>query len=326
MRLNKLFILMVLSSISIISCKKDDEPSEPEVIPERDKGEQAIADDEALIAYLQTHFYNEEDFQNPTESFDYEIKFDSIAGANADRTPLIDSDLLTTKIVTRNEVDYNIYILKIREGVGEQAKFADSTFQNYRGELLKGLTFDNTANPTWFDLQGFIVKQMDRNGRTTFQKIGGVVPGFAEGITEFKGASGFTINDDNTVNWNDDYGVGAIFFPSGLGYFSGSRATIPAYSPLIFSFQFYGANQTDHDEDGIPSYLEDLDGDMNILNDDTDGDGLPNNSDADDDGDGTPTRNEIIINEDGTLSFPDKNGNGIPNYLDPDEFENVNDD
>lgn len=324
MRLTKLFILMLLTSISIVSCKKDDDNNEQVVIPPRDRGEQAIEDDDALISYLQTHFYNEEDFKNPSESFDYKIKFDSIDGVNNDKTPLIDSDLLETKVVTRNEVDYTIYILKIREGVGEQAKFADSTFQNYRGELLNGLTFDNTANPVGFDLQGFIVPKIDRNGRTTLQKMGGTVSGFAEGITEFKGASGFTINDDNTVNWNDDYGIGAIFFPSGLGYFSESSTTIPAYSPLIFSFQLYNSNQTDHDGDGIPSYLEDLDGDMNILNDDTDRDGLPNNSDTDDDNDGTPTKNEIIINEDGTVSFPDKNGNGIPDYLDPDEFENVN--
>ena len=61
MRLTKLFILMVLTSISIISCKKDDD-DDAEVVPVRDRGEQAIEDDEALIAYLQTHFYNEENY------------------------------------------------------------------------------------------------------------------------------------------------------------------------------------------------------------------------------------------------------------------------
>ena len=39
--------------------------------------------------------------------------------------------------------------------------------------------------------------------------------------------------------------------------------------------------------------------------------------DPDDDGDFTPTREEIIINPDGSLIFPDSNGNGIPDYLDP---------
>ena len=67
--------------------------------------------------------------------------------------------------------------------------------------------------------------------------------------------------------------------------------------------------------------MEDLDGDENLLNDDTSGNNTPNYLDPDDDRDGTPTREEIIINEDGTIEFPDTNGNGIPDYLDPDTFE-----
>ncbi|WP_231367578.1 FKBP-type peptidyl-prolyl cis-trans isomerase [Gillisia sp. JM1] len=313
MRLTKLFILMVLTSISIISCKKDDD-NEPEPVPIRDLGEQAIEDDEALISYLQTHFYNEEDFQNPAEGFDYRIKFDSIAGSNIDKTPLIDSDLLATKVVTRNEVDYNIYILKIREGFGEHPTFADSTFQNYKGELLNQISFDNTANPVWFD----------HPGTRTQGNPGIAVVALTETLVEFGGASNFSVNDDNTVQFTDDFGVGAVFLPSGLGYFSGSQGSIPAYSPLIFSFQLYKVNQADHDQDGIPSYLEDLDNDRIVANDDSDENRLPNYLDADDDGDGTLTKDEIIINADGSIVFPDKNGNGIPNYLDPEEFENVN--
>jgi len=304
---------MMLTSISIISCKKDDDTG-PEAVPVRDRGEQAIEDDEALIAYLQTHFYNEEDFENPSEGFDYRIKFDSIAGVNSDKTALIDSDLLETKVVTRNEVDYTVYILKIREGVGAHPTFADSTFQNYRGELLNEISFDNTANPVWFDHPG-----------TLSQGNPGIaVVALTEALTEFGGASNFVVNEDNTVTFTDDFGVGAVFLPSGLGYFSNSQGAIPAYSPLIFSFQLYKVNEADHDQDGIPSYLEDLDNDRIVANDDSDENTIPNYLDVDDDGDGTLTRDEITINEDGTVSFPDRNGNGIPNYLDPDEFENVN--
>ncbi len=309
MRLTKLFILMVLTSVSIISCKNDDDNG-PEVIPIRDRGEQAIEDDEALITYLQTHFYNEEDFQNPVEGFDYRIKFDSIAGSNSDKTPLIDSDLLTTKTVTRNDVDYTIYILKIREGVGAHPTFADSTFQNYRGELLNQISFDNTANPVWFDHPGTLSQ-----GNT-----GVFVVGLTEALIEFGGASGFNVNEDNTVTFTDDFGVGAVFLPSGLAYFNLSQGSIPSYSPLIFSFQLYKVNEADHDQDGIPSYLEDLDNDRIVANDDSDEDTLPNYLDADDDGDGTLTKDEIIINEDGTVSFPDTNGDGVPDYLDKETF------
>lgn len=309
MRLTKLYILIVLTSISIISCNKDDDNS-PEVVPIRDRGEQAIDDEEALITYLQTHFYNEEDFQNPAEGFDYSIKFDSIAGVNADKTPLIDSDLLETKIVTRNDLDYTVYILKIREGVGAHPTFADSTFQNYRGELLNQSTFDNTANPIWFDHPG-----------TLSQANPGIaVLALTETLVEFGGASGFNVNDDNTVQFTDDFGVGAVFLPSGLGYYNITQNKIPAYSPLIFSFQLYKVNEADHDQDGIPSYLEDLNNDRIVSNDDSDEDKFPNYLDNDDDGDGTLTRDEIIINEDGTVSFPDSNADGIPDYLDKETF------
>lgn len=313
MRLTKLFILMMLSSISIISCKSDDD-NDTETVEIRDRGEQAIEDDEALIAYLQTHFYNEEDFQNPAEGFDYKIKFDSIEGANEDRTPLIDSDLLSTKVVTRNEVDYTIYILKIREGFGDHPTFADSTFQNYKGELLNEFSFDNTVNPVWFDHPGI--------GADTNPGI--AVVALTEALVEFGGASNFEVNDDNTIKFTDDFGVGAVFLPSGLAYFNNPTSNIPAYSPLIFSFQLYRVNQADHDQDGIPSYLEDLDNDRIVANDDSDEDGFPNYYDGDDDGDGTLTKNEITVNADGSIIFPDTNGNGIPNYLDEDDFEDVN--
>ena len=49
----------------------------------------------------------------------------------------------------------------------------------------------------------------------------------------------------------------------------------------------------DHDEDGIPSHIEDLDGDENPFNDDTDADDIPNFLDLDDDGDGVLTINEL---------------------------------
>ncbi len=313
MRLNKLFIIGVLASTFLNSCKKDD-TNDIATVPPRDRGEQAIDDDEAILAYLQTHFYNAEDFQNPDANFNYVVKFDTITGDNASKTPIIDSDLLTTKIVRKDSVDYTIYILKIREGAGDKPTFADSTFQNYKGELLNQDLFDNTANPVWFDHPG-----------TLSQANPGIaVVALTQAMLEFGEASGFSINEDNTVSWNNDFGVGAVFLPSGLGYFNASPPSIPAYSSLIFSFQLYVVNEADHDRDGIPSYMEDLDGDGILYNDDTKASGTPNYLNADDDLDGTPTREEIIINEDGSIEFPDTNSNGTPNYLDPDSFVPVN--
>lgn len=298
MRLNKLFLGSLLG-LALFACKKDDNNT-PEV-QERDKGEQAVADDEAIQAYLQTHFYNYEEFDNPAEGFDYKIKFDTITGDNADKTPISESDKLITKTITQDDVEYTLYVLKVREGAGDRPTFADSTLVTYKGELLDMSTFDNSTTPVWFD-QTRLIK------------------GFTEGITEFRGATGYTVNDDNTVTWNNDFGIGAYFIPSGLGYFSSAQNSIPAYSPLIFDVNLYRVNEADHDRDGVPSYMEDLDGDQVLSNDDTDEDNTPNYADSDDDGDGTPTKEEIVINADGSVEFPDSNSNGTPDYLDPDTF------
>jgi len=94
----------------------------------------------------------------------------------------------------------------------------------------------------------------------------------------------------------------------------------------------------DTDGDGIPDYLdpdddgdgvltmnEDLDGNGDLFNEDTDGDGVPNFRDEDDDGDGILTKNEDF-NRDGDLTNDDNDNDGIPDYLDnaiiPDE-ENI---
>ena len=112
-----------------------------------------------------------------------------------------------------------------------------------------------------------------------------------------------------------------MFLPSGLGYFSQSSGAIPAYSPIIFKFELLQAYQNDHDKDGVPSYLEDINGDGELF-DNTDGDFNPSNGfpiydylDTDDDGDGILTIDEDI-NKDGNPRNDDSNGNGIPNYLD----------
>ena len=94
--------------------------------------------------------------------------------------------------------------------------------------------------------------------------------------------------------------------------------------PYPYCFDFIGNQNTkDCREFKCPKEYMEIDGEgYDALYDyDTDEDGLPNYSDPDDDGDGKPTRDEIIINEDGSIEFPDSNGNGTPDYLDPDTFE-----
>ncbi len=91
-------------------------------------------------------------------------------------------------------------------------------------------------------------------------------------------AGEYTVNEDNTIAFSG-YGQGAFFIPSGLGYFSSTAGSIPAYSPLIFKVNLFVINETDHDGDGIPSSQE-YDNDGDGVQDDTDGDGIPDYLDA----------------------------------------------
>ncbi|WOD44028.1 hypothetical protein [Hwangdonia lutea] len=78
---------------------------------------------------------------------------------------------------------------------------------------------------------------------------------------------------------------------------------------------------TEDDNDGIPAALEDINGDGNLENDDTDDDGIPNYLDADDDGDNVLTKDENPDpNKDGNPNdAQNTDGEGLPDYLDKDD-------
>ncbi|MEJ2162656.1 MAG: hypothetical protein P8X60_04870 [Robiginitalea sp.] len=320
----KQFCGMLFAVGLLVSCGEDDGLN-VEIVPPRDLAEVAAEDDAALREYLQSHFYNYEEFENPPADFNYKIVIDTIAGDNTGRIPLIDQVASVQINVTNEEMGledqpdqiHTLYYLIAREGPETAPTIADSAFVTYRGTLLDGKDFDGSfTQPVWFDLA----------------RIQGPLQGargFTEGMPFFNSGSGITVNPDGTVT-SVDGGIGAVFMPSGLGYFNAPpTVAIPAYSPLIFLLELFSIEETDHDGDGIPSIQEDLDGDGYLYNDNTDEDteretpGAPlraNFLDDDDDGDFKPTREEIIINPDGTLEFPDSNGNGIPDYLDPTTF------
>ncbi|RXG28312.1 hypothetical protein SAMN02745246_02855 [Leeuwenhoekiella marinoflava DSM 3653] len=291
-------LVAALGLLIIVSCKKDDDgTTEVEI---RDRGEVQAESSVNLMTYLETHFYNYEEFADKPSDFDYKIVFDTISGDNADKIPLIEQ--VIARDYTYQDTDYKLYILEAQEGAGIQPTFADSTLVNYQGSVLGGNKFDGSVTPVWFDLSQ-------------------VVFGFANGVSELKSGTEFSQNADGTYNFGTDYGIGAVFIPSGLAYFSSSGNGFSSYSDLVFTFDLYRAiEDTDDDNDGIPNWQEDISGNnyVNELADDTDDDGVPDYLDADDDGDGTPTRDEIGFDEDGKWFPIYSNGNTIPDYLNPD--------
>ena len=121
---------------------------------------------------------------------------------------------------------------------------------------------------------------MDLLGREASAYRGGTVMGFREAVAMLKAStSAITEQSNGKLVAPTDGGVGVFFMPSGITYYTGT-SNIPAYTPLIFEINLLKTERYDHDGDGIPSI------------------------------------DEIQHHQDGTITFPDCNGNGRVDYLD----------
>ncbi|MEH6511735.1 FKBP-type peptidyl-prolyl cis-trans isomerase [Maribacter arcticus] len=310
--------LLIAGLIILSSCKKDDDPI-GEVVPPRLLSEVVIEDDAEIIEFLKTHFYNKDEFETPPEGFDFRIRFDTIAGDNSGKQSLFASSNLITDVISvtssdfgRDDgevIDVKLYTLVVRQGVeAGKPTIGDFSILRYEGSLIDGTLFDASSNqPVRFNLSS-------------------VVRGFGNGMKNLQTGMGPVENADGTVSY-EGYGVGAIFIPSGLGYFNNSPNTlIPAYSPIIFKVDAFAYEpDSDFDGDGIPSILEDLNNNGNLLDDNTDDESesfgvyLANFNDTDDDNDGILTIDEIELDAEGNfVGFKDTDGDGIPDHLDND--------
>lgn len=337
MKLRKILLpLFAIPLLGLFSCNNDDDGGS--TVQLRDRQEVYDEDIVEIEEFLSTHFYNYEefDFDNPYSlpNDSFRIVFDTIDGDNLDKIPLIDQ--VQYKMVEDSEgIEYKLYYLAVREGQGNEVHFTDRIHILYEGSI--------TPNDEVFQT----ISSTERLSMISYNGEGGIVQGLADAMVEFKTSDGYSENGDGTVTYHN-FGIGAVFIPSGLGYFNQSSSGIPSYTPMIFKFELMERDVMDHDQDGIPSYLEDLDGDVNIYNDDTDEDAYPNFFDADDDGDLVLTIDEVefpdpyVINVGDpdpefaaneyeisrevvdteitikTVIFTDTNGDGTPDYLDPD--------
>ncbi len=307
-RKNTLLVLGLL--LAIVACSKDDDTTTVEI---RDRTEQEAADNDSIVQYLETHYYNSAEINSALPDFSGldNIVFTELAdGETVPDGHTLLMDAVETKTTVYADTDYTFYVLRLNQGGGNDSPtFADNVLVNYEGSLLNtGTIFDDTVNPINMDL-------------TT------LVAGWRKVVPLFNTAGGYTENNDGTVSYTNP-GLGVMFIPSGLAYFSSS---IPgaSYAPLIFKFELLQTTQNDHDDDGVPSYLEDLNGDGEFTvdygesddtDDDTDDDNYADYNDTDDDGDGVLTKYEDL-NNDGDPTNDDSDNDGIPNYLDRDSTE-----
>ena len=247
-----------------------------------DAAKQALEDDVTLIKYLQTHYLKESD--------------GGIWTIKNGETPLMEQ--VEVQEVNYNDVAYKLYILKQNEGATVSPSRVDSIYFKYTGMLLDSTVFDASLN------SNFVWKTLDQ-----------FIPGWQYGFTNFKGGN-VVINSDESFDFQD-YGKGILFIPSGLAYGNSAQSIIPKNSPLIFEISLKSVKLTDHDKDGVLSYLEFPIGSDDYKTFDTDKDGIPNYLDADDDGDGKLTRIEDT-NNNGNWFDDDADSDGIPDFLDKD--------
>tara|TARA_B100001113_G_scaffold182919_1_gene149905 strand:- start:2430 stop:3407 length:978 start_codon:yes stop_codon:yes gene_type:complete len=322
----KVHFFFFLFLVLFYSCPED--PNDGLVqIPENDRTEQQVIDRDSLLQYFETHYYNSTYLEsNPNFNLNHivisELPEDGNLPDPDQNTMLIDDiEIFTT---TYFDIEYEYYILRINQGASETSpNFSDRVRVNFEGSLMDGLIFDSSSTPVDFDLTNTIA-------------------GWGRVLPEFNNATDFVVNNDGTVDYNNP-GVGVMFLPSGLGYFSSAAGSVPVYSNLIFKFELLESEESDHDFDNVPSHVEDLDQDLDLTDDNTDEDPYANFVDSDDDNDGTLTIDEDLEPDtdltvdrdgdgdptndigDGDPTNDDTDGDGIPNYLDTDNTESRDD-
>lgn len=253
---------------------------------------QALKDNDTLVKFLKNHYFD--------------TAVDSVKTLVMGETALFDDAKLQSMPVTDLGIDYTLYYYV--NNVGSPAvdkgfpSVMDSVYVKYSGQrIIKtdsiSFPFDN-SNGTWFTLNG-------------------VIRGWTYGFTNFKG--GDNITNNGPINY-DNGGNGVLFIPSGLAYSNlGSGAILANESIFFYIDLFEFVQDTDHDNDGVASINEDIDGNGDPRDDDTDLDGGPNYFDEDDDGDGVLTKDEDA-NGDGNPAndFSDANNPTLADYLNPD--------
>lgn len=337
MKIKFYFLLVFIFTLFFFNCEQD--KTQSTVVQARDRVEQQLDDIDSLQVYLNTHYFNSDAILNQSDYpsiSDIEIT-ELIEGETLPINSMMLIDAVQEQHTVHEDIDYTYYTLTIEEGLGEQPHFTDQVRVNYEGFLTNNSTFDESVTSIDVDLAFSI-------------------SGWNRVLSQFRTASHYTTNPDGTVSF-ENYGIGIMFLPSGLAYFNSAAPGIPSYSCLIFKFELHQYKVMDHDNDFIPSYMEDSDGNMDVFNDNTDGDQFSNFSDTDDDGDGYSTFREVYsldisdlsldglqaqaqtfepldsdqfftpvqVGDDGVFSIKlitleDTNDNGIPNYLDAEDI------
>ncbi len=318
----KFYFILSMLSLALFSCSKN---KDEEVTPPREYSEQYATDIKDIEEYLKTYYIEE-------VTTDFDIKISKIPTGGTQKSIWEQTTYpLKFREVNLHGLKYKLYYLVLNEGIGESPSNVDAVFTAYKGDYLQQVTKDGVTTLT--------VTEFERSSNPQqFFQLTSVIRGWSEVFPLFKKGT-YTSNSDGTVSYKD-FGAGVVFIPSGLGYYNSGSGSIPSYAPLVFNVKLYEVQRNDQDGDGIPSYLEDLDGDGYMYSftnttlyptkpttnpDDTDGDEVPDCFDVDDDGDNYTTKLERSYKDaNGVVKYYDfaniplcTGGNGKKRHLDP---------
>ncbi|WP_405566181.1 FKBP-type peptidyl-prolyl cis-trans isomerase [Polaribacter sp. Asnod6-C07] len=301
-KIKNALVIIILSTI-IYACNDDNFFTNP--FDDVDHEALAISDNDSLVKFLTNHYYD--------------FSLDSVKAITASETALINDTNLKTLPVTENDIDYNLYVYVTRTGdpspdadKGNPTK-VDSVFVKYSGKTISGTTFSES--------------DFDSNTTGLWLSLLSTVRGWSHGFQYFKGGS-LKKDPDTGGAFNGPItylngGKGVLFIPSGLAYpssLTANQTNSLVDTNLLFYIDLLDlVPDTDHDNDNVSTISEDIDGDGDLSNDDTDENGLPNYLDTDDDGDGVLTKDEDANNDgDPTNDFSDPDNPTLPDYLNPD--------
>lgn len=301
----KILSFVILATV-FAGCPSDD--TSTAITPPEDVAVQYPIDLARIEDFLETH--------SVEVDADFNTTFTEISTDNPG-TPVMNHPDLTFINVTKDEVDYKIYYLKLQQG--DVAQLApsrvDSVLVTYKGTRFEktSTTVDNVTTETTTQTD------FDSSNVPVWFTLDGVIQGWSEIISLFNPGQ-LSVNSQTGDLEPSNYGAGVMFLPSAFGYYNVSTAGIPSYSPLIFNFKLIKQRSRDNDRDKILSRDEiTINADGTYL--DTDGDGIPDYADVDDDGDGVLTKTEIQISTGVYYDFNSiptcgTGGNGKKKHLD----------
>jgi FKBP-type peptidyl-prolyl cis-trans isomerase len=291
------FLFLFVLAFTLTQC---DDTTRSVITPLRDYEEQRTADNDSIISFLQSHYYNYEEYANAASGERVEFTIDSLINAPG-KTPMIDQveeHEVQIKDQDGNFITHTMYVIpNVRVGVGDSPTISDDVYITYKGMFLDGYSFDQSEQQIWFP------------GLSTIQGFYELYPFIKRGTWE--------VDPETGLITYDGFGTAIAIMPSALGYYgSQSSPNGRQYAPLIFAVDLYTFTTADHDEDSVPTSEEDIDGNRHFTDDvdDTDGDGIPNYLDNDDDGDGILTIDEYDVDANGVAD--DSDGDGTPDFLD----------